>query len=285
MPEITLLNGRFISPRSAMVPVDDWAVRYGWGLFETLRISDGCPLFLDRHLARMCRTAPLLALSDNPDAEIKRWRKDVVRAMSRAGRREGVANCYWTRGAAPSGRRQSRIVRIRPMPRYPNRPLRLWVAPWRLEPTYPGTGVKTLAYFPYIFAGISARREGCDEAIILNSSDRIADCAASSIFLLKNNRLATPALDQGTLAGVTRGIVLEIARSLGIPHREARISWKMLAEADEVFVSSSLRGVVAVKEIKGCWKSKRVDKPVFPLIRHTFRKVLSDHISRWKQDG
>lgn len=278
MPEICLINGRVRPAETASIPVDDWAVRYGWGLFETIRIHKGCPLFLERHLDRLCGTAPILELGDNPRADRQLWQRDITRAIELSGMTEGIVNCYWTRGSVLARVAASRIVKIRPRPRYPKGPLSLWVAPWRIEPTYPGSGVKTLAYFPYIFAGLAARREGFDEALVLNTSNRVADGAASSIFIVRNGQVVTPSLDQGTLPGITRSIVLELLHSLKIRQRETSITWKSLITADEVFVTSSLRGVVPIARISTHWKSKRVDKSITSRLLSAYYEYVASHV-------
>lgn len=284
MAELALVNDRIVPVDRANIPIDDWAFRYGWGLFETVRVHKGCPLFLDRHLERLCRTAPLLDLGDDPAAEQERWRRSVIRALKHAEEREAVINCYWTRGSAISSVAPSRIVRVRAHPHYPRRGLRLWVAPWRLEPTFPGAGVKTLAYFPYIFAGATARRHDYDEALVLNTAGRIADGAASSIFLISGGEILTPRLDQGALAGITRGVVIEIARALGIPCRERVIPWQMLLEADAVFVASALRGVVAVQSIESHWRQRGSQPGAFRRIVTGYRRRVADDITTWRRE-
>ncbi len=283
MPELCLIDGRVRPMSSASIPIDDWAVRYGWGLFETIRIHKNCPLFLARHIKRLCGTAPLLELGADSEAEHNRWHREIARAVRQSSMREGIVNCYWTRGSLFSRIPPARIVRIRPRPRYPKRPINLWVTPWRIEPTYPGVGVKSLAYFPYIFAGMAARRSGFDEALVLNTKDRVADGAASSIFVVKKGRILTPNLDQGTLPGVTRSVVLEFARMLNMPVREAAISWRSLLEADEIFISSSLRGVVPVAKVSNQWKSKFVKKSVFSRVQSEYVRAIASDITHYRQ--
>lgn len=284
MPEICLINGRVRSAEKALIPVDDWAVRYGWGLFETIRIHKGCPLFLERHLDRLCGTALILELGDDPVADRRLWQREITRAIERSEMTEGIVNCYWTRGSVLARVAQSRIVKIRPRPRYPKGPLSLWVAPWRIEPTYPGSGVKTLAYFPYIFAGLAARREGFDEALVLNTSNRVADGAASSIFIVRNGRVLTPSLEQGTLPGITRSVVLELLSALKIRHKETAISWKSLTAADEVFVTSSLRGVVPIARVSTHWKSKRVDKSITSTVLAAYSGCVASYVRHYQPE-
>ncbi len=285
MPEVCLLNGRAVSPRSAMIPVDDWGMRYGWGLFETIRIHKGCPLFLERHLARLCGAASLLEVADDAEEQRTRWRLEIRKAVKLSSMNEGILNCYWTRGSLLAQVRPSRVIRVRPRSRYPKGPLKLWLAPWRIEPTYPGTGVKTLAYFPYIFAGLAARREGFDEALVLNTSNRVADGAASSIFLISDGQVLTPRLDQGTLPGITRSVVLDILRELKIPHRETRITWKSLLRADEVFVTSSLRGISCVSQISDHWRLTRRKAPNCELIAKSYSAAVREYVRAWKKSG
>jgi len=161
----------------------------------------------------------------------------------------------------------------------------LWLAPWRIEPTYPGTGFKTLAYFPYIFAGLAARREGYDEALVLNTSNRVADGAASSIFVILDGQVLTPRLDQGTLPGITRSVVLDILQELKIPHRETRIAWKSLLRADGVFVTSSLRGVSRVSQISDHWKQRQRSSPISELIEKSYSAAVREDVRGWKSGG
>lgn len=283
MPEVCLINSKARPVRAANVAIDDWAVRYGWGLFETIRIKRSCPLFIDRHLNRLCSAAPLLELGDNVEVVRRRWHRDVAKAVNQSNFRDGIVNCYWTRGSLLYRVKPSRIVRVRPMPRYPRRALNLWVAPWRIEPTFPGVGVKTLAYFACMYAGLSARRSGFDEAIVLNTKDRVADGAASSIFMIRDGRIHTPGLDQGTLAGVTRSIVLEIARELKIPIREGIVGWKTLLDADAVFITSSIRGIVAVAKVGDDWNCRRVDNPILLEIIGLYNHRIDDCITRYQE--
>lgn len=251
-------------------------------MFETIRIHKNCPLFLERHLDRLCRNAPILELGTDDRASRLLWQHDIIRAVERSRLNEGIVNCYWTRGSALARVAQSRIVRIRPRPRYPKGALSLWVAPWRIEPTYPGSGVKTLAYFPYIFAGLAARREGYDEAMVLNTSNRVADGAASSIFIVRKGQVLTPSLDQGTLAGVTRSVVLDILKLMGIRHREAQITWKMMLSSDEIFLTSSLRGIVPVKRVSTHWNAKRVDKSISTRLLAEYQSTIADYVRHYK---
>lgn len=285
MPELTMINSRVVPERSARIDIDDWGFRYGWGAFDTIRVHKGCPLFLERHLARLQRAAMLLHFRQCRDDVIEKWREDVARAVSKAHATEAMINLYWTEGNKQTAATSTRIVRIRRTRAYTRRPARLWVAPWRLEPSYPGAGAKTLAYFPYIFAGVMARREGLDEALLLNTSNRVADCAASSIFAISRGQLTTPRLDEGTLAGITRQIIVDLSNFNGLVCRERRLRWSLLAnEAEAVFIASALRGIVPVNQIGDVKKPKSASHPLFLSLQRAYRHELADEVRRWRAE-
>ena len=278
LPLAICVDGRVVLARQAFISIDDWACRYGWGVFETIRVQKGCPLFLQRHLDRFSRAARVLQLADGRTFERSQWHDDIGSTLRRAGATEAVVNLYWTRGQAPdfAGRK---IVCARAFPDYPRRPLRLWPAPWRIDPTCPGIGAKTMAYFPYAFASMCARQNGCDEAILLNSQNRLADGAYSSVFLIEQDHVLTPSLPEGALAGVTRSVILEAAAELGIPARQCRISWKRLLSADSLFVTSVLRGVAPVIEIRRQRRFTAAGHPVFSRLKAAYRKKVVEEIA------
>ena len=285
MLDLLMVNGRVVTPTRAVIPVDDWGFRYGWGAFETIRVHKGCPLFLERHLSRLFRAAGLLLLADARDPMLPLWRREVCRAIEKAQTEEAFINLYWTGRPSPSADEATRIVRVRAMRTYPRRALRLWVAPWRIEPTYPGAGAKTLAYFPYIFAGVMAREAGFDEALILNTSNRLADGASSSIFVIRGGKIVTPSLKEGTLAGITRGLLLELAPKHKTAIRQARIRWADLTKAEAVFISSSLRGVAAVDRIGDIWSGSSVRHPLIRRMQDAYRQEVADEVRRWRSEG
>jgi branched-chain amino acid aminotransferase len=282
MREVAVINGRVADPERAAVPIDDWGFRYGWGAFDTIRVHKSCPLFLERHLGRLCQAASVLMLTGSIDQTLPLWSRDVRRSIERAGAREAFINLYWTGRQSMKSGESLRLVRVRKLNSYPRRAARLWVAPWRIEPTYPGVAAKTLAYFPYIFAGVMAREAGFDEALILNTSNRVADGGASSVFVISAGQVVTPSLREGTLAGITRGLVLELAAKQGLEVRQGRIRWKDLAGAEGVFVTSALRGVVPVSRIADQWSGRTERLPRFRALQDAYRQEVADEVRRWR---
>ncbi len=243
---IVSIDGRLVASGQARISIDDWGFRYGWGAFETIHVSGGKPIFLDRHLERLGRAARALLLTGEDQA--KWWRLSATKVLSHAGRGERVLNLYWTRGEAPLFRGR-RILCLRPLSAPTRAEARIWIAPWRIGAGVPGIGAKTLAYLPYTFSSICASEADCTDAVLLNNRGKVADGSSASVFLIADGRLLTPPLTDGALPGITRGVVMELASQLGISVKTVSLSQKRLENADGIFLTSSLRGLRAVTRI------------------------------------
>src|SRR4051794_10577091 len=115
----------------------------------------------------------------------------------------------------------------------------------------PLSQTKALGYLDAILALQEAHDRGADEALLLNTQDRLACATAANLWAVRDGRLFTPPLDEGALPGVTRGLLLEIAPSLGTDAREVPFTPTDLAAAEEVFTTSSLRLVTPIASIDG----------------------------------
>lgn len=269
---ITSIDGRIVRPERATVAIQDWGFRYGWGVFETIRLTKGRPLFLTQHLARIQQTAAALLLDDTD--QMTWWRQTIARTIAKADYSAGAINLYWTRGEAPrfAGRR---IVVVRPRTGRPVRQSRVWICPWPIEPGAPGVAAKTLCYLPYTFATLAAHAEGFNDALILNSRGSIADTAAASLFIIEGGRLASPVPSDGALPGITRAVVLECATAMGIPVRNGPVSLRRAQRADGAFLTSSLRSLTAVsafgdRSVRLTPESKRI----IDGLRRSYRRAV-----------
>lgn len=233
------IDGRILSPDRPAISIEDWGFRFGWGLFETIRIHRGHALFLQQHLDRMRAGGERLQI-DMGDTNW--WRRHLKRLIVRSGAGEGAANLITTRGFAPDFEPR-RVIIVRPQTNPLVQSGNVWVAPWRIDPINPMIGCKTLAYFPNVFASEMAAAEGCDDAIVVNSRGRIADGAQATVFAIARGTLRTPSLRDGALAGVVRQVILDAAHERGIPVRTGGLTLRSLETADGVFLTSSVRGL------------------------------------------
>jgi branched-chain amino acid aminotransferase len=246
---IVSIDGAIVPPEQAAISVFDRGLLYGDGLFEVVRTLRGRPVWLDDHLARLCGSARELQLAVPRD--LAPW---VRTAIAAAGPGDHRVRVVVTRGQGPIGARLATlgpgrtIVIVEPLPAQP-RELSLAIIDWRL-PRRAGPAHKTLAYLDHALARELAAAAGADEAVRLDADGNAAECATANLFAVLAGAVVTPPV-VGILPGVTRARVLALAAQLAIPAHERAIAVPELRGADEIFATSTLRGVTAVTRLDG----------------------------------
>jgi branched-chain amino acid aminotransferase len=125
------------------------------------------------------------------------------------------------------------------------------VSPWPRNELSAVKGLKCASYAENIIALQHAAGLGFEETVFLNTAGHVCEGATANVFLVKAGILVTPSLDSGCLPGITRAVVMELAHKLGIPCEERRVWAAELDAADEMFLTSSIRGVMAVSRFGG----------------------------------
>ncbi|HET8644763.1 MAG TPA: aminotransferase class IV, partial [Vicinamibacteria bacterium] len=219
------VNGVVTLAAEARVSVLDNGFTFGDSVYETLRTYGGRPFHLDRHLARLRSSAQRLAIAvPVPDAELAA-RVDAV--LARAGNEESYIRLIVSRGVGDISYRFERVsgptvvVVVKPYEPLPARAyaegIDVIVASVRrnhrlaLDP-----GIKSCNLINNILAVQEAQSKGAQEPILLNHDGDVAEGASSNVFLVEDGGLVTPPLEAGILPGVTRALVLEVARGLGL---------------------------------------------------------------------
>jgi branched-subunit amino acid aminotransferase/4-amino-4-deoxychorismate lyase len=180
-------------------------------------------------------------------------REAVYRTIAIVSPGEFRIRIVLTRGSGGLGQafaelgRGRAIVIVEALPEQPTE-LSLAVVDW---PVAHRQGHKTLAYLDPVIARELARAAGADEAVRLDGKGHVVEGATCNVFLVERGAVATPRLDEGALPGIVRVRVLEACAREQITGTERLISLRDLRGADEIFVTSSLRGVVAVTRLDG----------------------------------
>jgi len=252
------LNGEFYSKDEAKVSVFDHGLLYGDGVFEGIRIYRNRVFRLDRHLARLFRSAKYIAL------EIGKTEEELSEIVLETCRRNGLSDGYIrlvvTRGAGTLGLSPSSCpeptlfcivdkLAIYPKEFYEKGLAVLTVSTRRNNVDALDPQLKTLNYLNQILATLEARRSGFEEALMLNAQGFVAEAAADNIFLVRGNRLLTPATSVGALPGITREAVMELASVLGLSCAETNITLQEVYNADECFLSGTAAEVAPVVEV------------------------------------
>ena len=259
------LNDRIVQAERAQISVFDRGFLYGDGVFETVRIHDGQPVWLDRHLARLADSCKQIGLS-LPD---KPWPAIFQKVIDKNRVDHAAIRLTLSRGAADTGddpilrsaqdRLQNTTTIVlfhRPLPHVTpsqrRRGIRLTLTTIRrLSPRSHPTQAKTLNYLNSLLAKREAAERGAFDGLMATTDGYVAECSMSNIFFIRDGTLYTPSLACGVLPGITRGVVLDVAPSLGLQIREGRYRPAFLYGADECFLTGSGIGILPVQAIDG----------------------------------
>lgn len=246
------VDGLLVAPEQAVVSVFDRGFLYGDGVFEVFRTWDEVAIDLDAHLTRLFASAAAFGIKSLDKARVA---DAVKRTLANSGPGEHRIRVVLTRGpgallARPDTLGPGRtIVIVEPLPAQPVE-LSLALVDWPL-PRRSGAAHKTLAYLDHLLARELAAAAGADEAARLGADGDVVECATANLFMVTGGVVATPPVDVGILPGVTRARVLAVCAAAGIAVQERRIAPAELYAAEEVFVTSAVRGVVPVTRLDG----------------------------------
>jgi branched-chain amino acid aminotransferase len=264
------------------VSVLDHGLLYGDGVFEGIRFYRGEPFLLDEHLARLEASARALALT--LPLERPAFAALCREGAARTGLADGYLRLIVTRGRCALGvsphtcERATAILVAAPLSLYPPEAYRdglviVTASLRRSPPDAVPPQVKTLNYLTSVLASIEARRQGAHEALILNREGYIAECTADNVFLVSAGALRTPAVAHGALAGITRRLVVDLAREASVPVEEALLTPADAWAADEIFLTGTGAEIVPVREIDGRAVGAG-GRPVTDSVAEAFRRYI-----------
>ncbi len=245
------VDGAIVAEQDAVVPVLDHGFTVGDGVFETLLVRDGVPFALTRHLRRLARSAEGLGIAAPDESEVRgavaavlgASGEDAARARLRITLTSGAGPLGSERGSGPA----TLVVTLAPTSLWPDSS-RLATVPWVRNDRSAVAGLKTTSYAENAVALAEAHRLGASEAVLGDTQGRLCEGTGSNVFVVLGGVLYTPTLDTGCLAGITRELVLEWAPSV-VETREEDHPLDVLRKADEVFITSSTRGVHPVSRV------------------------------------
>jgi branched-chain amino acid aminotransferase len=253
------LDGEVLDPDDARVTVFDHGITVGDGVFETLRTAPDptadrwVPFAAGRHLRRLRRSLAGLGLElDRTDGELRDAMQGIADRLAGPGR----IRLTVTAGTGPLGSGRSdagltTFVAGAGIDGWPETGACVTV-PWRRNEHSAVAGLKTTSYAENVVALAHAKERGADEALFANTAGQLCEGTGSNVFVAVDGRLLTPPLSSGCLAGVTRELVCEL-----VDVTEADLPLSVLAEADEVFLTSSTRDVQGQHRVD----DRRLDAP------------------------
>jgi branched-chain amino acid aminotransferase len=253
------IDGQIVDPAIPHLSALDRGFTLADGLFETMRAYGGVIFRLDEHLARLERGASALRLFVPP--QLRAMVLNTLRAAVDQGLRDTSVRLTVSRGpgapgvAPPPDAHPTVVVAVHPLPPFPaslyGDGLSISTASGRRNEHAVTAGLKTLSYTDAMVALAEARAGGNDDALFLDTEGHVSEATSSNVFLVLGDTLVTPATRCGVLPGITRATVLELAGDRGVPTEERIIHPDELDDADEAFLTSSVREIVPVVRVDG----------------------------------
>ncbi|MCL0102235.1 aminotransferase class IV [Dehalococcoidia bacterium] len=283
MPAPTIyLNGHLIAHDEAAISVADHGLLYGHALFETIRTYQGKPFRLNQHLQRLERGIIELDIPPCP-YDLKAACTALINSNEICN---GRIRITLTAGEGPDGpdaRPSSRptvLITALPLETKPavnfEHGYSAGISSVRRNSLSPASRLKTTNLMESILARREAIERGFDQAIMLNEKRCIAECAYANIFFVAYRGLVTPSVDSGLLPGITRDAVFELSLAKQIPIDERWVNIEEIWDAEEIFVTSSIIGLVPITSVN--------DRPVnkgFPgRITRTLAQAYDELISQ-----
>ncbi len=279
MSALVYLNGQLVPAEDAKISVFDHGLLYGDGVFEGIRAYNGRVFKLHEHIDRLYRSAHCIML------DIPMTKDEMVQAVVETVRANGLRDAYIrlvvTRGVGDLGldprkcKEPTVFIIAASIVLYPEefyeKGLKLITCSTRrniseaIDPT-----LKSLNYLNNILAKIETVRAGVPEGLMLSADGYVAECTGDNIFIVRGNRLITPPPHVGALEGITRAVVMELAREDGLEVAEEMFRLPAVYTADECFLTGTAAEVVPVTEVDGRLIGDGTPGPVTRRLRERF---------------
>lgn len=279
-------NGRVMPVSDARLSPGQEGIINGWGLFTTMRIFEGQPFAFERHMRRLRRDS---ARTHVPfPFQDREMLAQVSALISKNEVKEGALRVYviWNRtGIWHSDEPFSEVdlvLTVAPLPEY-REPVRLDLREHGRHAASPLAGVKVTSWLNNVWNAYEAKHRGFDEVVLLNERGEVSECTAANVFAVRAGAVQTPPLSSGCLAGITREVLLEIGPKAGVAVGETVLRPDDLYSADEVFISSTNRALLAVGEIAG-HKISAAPGPVAKKLGEAFAAYMREYLASRKSE-
>jgi branched-chain amino acid aminotransferase len=252
------IDGQLLDEKDAKVSVFDHGLLYGDGIFEGIRFYNGRIFRMEEHMRRLydCARSILLNIPISPE-EMTRATCETIRAN---GLQDGYIRLVITRGVGPLGlnpyqcEKPSVIIiaagiKLYPESAYENGLTMATVATRRPSHDILSPQVKSLNYLNNIMAKVEAIQAGAEEGLMLNDVGLVAECTGDNVFIVRDGIIYTPPITAGALDGITRRVVFDIARELGLTLIEKDLSRHDIFTADECFLTGTAAEVIAATKL------------------------------------
>lgn len=276
--QFILYNGKFAEEKVAVIHASNRSYRYGDGLFETLRVYKGNLPLGNYHFERLTSSMKLLHYSVPETFTFSFFEAEILRLCKKNN------CCQNTRvrfsvsggeGGVNDGRSSTNyLIECSPLDAtagwFHEQGWCLGLYPDARKSRDKFSSLKTASFLPYVQAAQWARENNFQDALVLNTSERVTDSTTANVFWIKKKKIFTPPVSEGCIAGVMRRYLIENQDRLGISIAEHPLSLDELESADEIFLTNALRGIRWVKQLN----SKTYSCPITSALASQLQKRI-----------
>ncbi len=251
-------NGKWITGGPGIISASSRGLRFGDGLFETIKCINGKPEFIDDHFARLWKGLQVLHFNI-PKHFTPDYLEEQIQTLLKKNEHHQLARVRLTVYRGDGGLYDA-------IDHKPNYIIQSWALPaetgsWNTNGLVVGiytdikkscdvlSNLKHNNFLPYALAAMHAKKEKWNDAILLNTEGRICDTTIANIFLIKDEVVYTPALQEGCIAGVMRANLVQKLKAAHFKVEEGKLDVDALPDADEVFLTNSIYNLRWVQSI------------------------------------
>ncbi|MFK7773088.1 MAG: aminotransferase class IV [Saprospiraceae bacterium] len=246
-------NGKIFPSDQPILDSDNRAFLYGDALFETIRMSEGKILFLENHVNRLLQGLHFFKYKVPKKYSLPFFTKEINKIAS--GNSRIRITVFRSKGGlyTPKNNRPQFLISISPLssPSFSlnKKGLNVGIFDEIKLPRSPISNYKTCNSSPYVLAGLNKKERNLDDVILLNDKDRISEASSSNIFFIKKNKIITPSLSEGCVAGTMRKKILEIATEKKYLIQENPIKLTHLKNFEEIWLTNAISGIKWIAQI------------------------------------
>lgn len=258
MMEFNNLDGFLSEKGDKLFDTSNRSMRYGDGIFETIKLVNGKLLFWEDHYERLSRGMQHLKL-DTIGKEEDFWKKEVEKIVVKNYFTNARIRIIVYRNSpgtyTPMGNRVGFLIEgtrfDKPVYNYSKQGTRLGLFSGDHKGMSPLNNFKTTSALLFVLAGVHKKEAGLDDVVVLNAAGRVCETVSSNIFALVNDVIITPKLSEGCLDGVMRKQIIKAIKQKQINFEEGELTVEQLRTATEIFTTNSMTGVQGIGEFEG----------------------------------
>ncbi len=258
MSQKVWLDGELVDESEAKISVFDHGLLYGDGIFEGIRFYSGRVFRLEEHIERLFDSAKAILMKT--PWSIEEVCQATVDTCKANGLTDGYVRLVITRGTGPLGLNPHQCptpsmfiiasgITLYPDSCYENGLEVVTCSTRRPAPAALSPQVKSLNYLNNVMAKVEAIKAGAQEGLMLNEQGYVAECTGDNIFVIKKGKISTPPVSDGSLDGITRQVIFELAEELGYELRERTMTRYDLYTADEIFLTGTAAEVIPMVKL------------------------------------